>query len=1327
MKKQSQCIKSIIIYSIILLIIMSVIILLTNTNTYAAGTENVPESAYEYEELDDGTVEIAGFDDSKISYDTSLKIPSTLGGKTVTKIGSYAFYFLLEIDEVTIPDTVKVIDDYAFYYCANLKKVTFGNSVETIGNYAFARTYVGENIVIPSSVKSIGSSAFIQTLVKNFSVESGNTAYISVDGILFSKDKTKIVICPQQKELTTYTIPNTVTEIEEYCFAYNSKLKEIIIPDSVKEIKDAAFMMTSSLEKVTMGNNVEKIGSQAFTSSIFTTINIPAKLTDISEEAFIKCMKLQNIAVSAQNSTYTSVDGILLSKDKKTIKLFPTGRTGTYTIPSTVTAIGANAFLDAQITGITIPQSVTSLGDWCFGRTLLTSVIIPESVTTMGFGPFNDCEELTTVQVNSSCDLPYSMFAGCSKLANVKLNDNIKNFDSRVFYNNTSLTQITLPANLETMSYAFLGCTNLDKVVIPSKVTYIVAGAFEDNTIVDISNTKLKKLDNGAYAAVNSAYVNGTFDYNKAYEVLGLVNQERAKLGRTALKMDEEILDDAMLRAVETSVLFEHTRTDSTSCFSINSKISAENIAAGSTTASAVMNQWMNSAGHKSNILNSSWKSIGIGCFNVNGIYYWVQCFSSSTANEPQAKPSNVTKTQEIDIMDRYIEFNVDTTSVSLNKGETKDAKKMYTVNTGWTFVRTELQPQSFEWTSSNTKVATVDKNGKITGVDGGTATITAKIGEKSISYQVTVKAPLISINLNKSTMTLEKGKTGNLVVNYNPTGTTDDKTVTWTTSDSKIAAVQNGKITAVGAGTATITAKVGSKTAQCKVTVTAPLVSISLDRNTMELEIGDSSTLNVNYNPTDTTDNKTVTWTTSDSKIATVQNGKVTAIAEGTATITAKVGSKTAQCKVTVKKAQIGVEYFSHVQDKGWEDEYAYRNGETSGVAGVGLKVEAIQIRLRNVPSNAKILYKSHVQDIGWEDWKSNGAQSGTTGQNKKIEAIRIKLENMPGYSVMYRAYVEGQGWKDWVSDGIEAGTTGKNLKLEAIQIKIVKTEEAPVTTPGVQYFSHIQDRGWEGRYSKTNGATSGIEGKGLKVEAMMLQLTGVPEGASIEYKSHVQDLGWEDWKKDGAQSGTTGQNKKIEAVRIRLKNMPGYSVIYRAYVEGQGWKDWVSDGVEAGTTGKNLKLEAIQIKIVKTSEAPEMNPGVQYYSHIQDRGWEGRYSKSNGVTSGIVNKGLKIEAIILQLTGVPEGASIEYQAHVQDIGWENWVKDGAQAGTTGQNKKVEAVKIKLTNLPGYSVMYRAYVQGQGWQDWVKDGEEAGTTGKNLRMEAIEIKIVKQ
>ena len=573
---------------------------------------------------------------------------------------------------------------------------------------------------------------------------------------------------------------------------------------------------------------------------------------------------------------------------------------------------------------------------------------------------------------------------------------------------------------------------------------------------------------------------------------------------------------------------------------------------------------------------------------------------------------------------------------------------------------------------NENEECVKVSSDGTITALKAGNSiSVTYYIeGEDEFVFATILKInqkgiPLTSISLNRMTLSLVQGETSNLTVTYKPSNTTDSKTVQWTTTDSKVATVTNGIVKAVGAGTATIKAKVGSKTATCIVTVIAPT-------------------------PTPT--------------------------AKPTPTPTTKPISKT-----------IGVKYYTHIQDIGWEKQYEKSNGKTSGVEGKGLKVEAIKILLENAPSNAKILYKSHVQDIGWEDWKSNGEQSGTTGQNKKIEAIRIKLENMSGYSVKYRAYVEGKGWQDWVSDGIEAGSTGKNLKLEAIQIMIVKESEAPKTAPGVQYYSHIQDIGWENRYDNKNGEISGIAGRGLKVEALMLQLIGVPEGASIEYKSHVQDLGWESWKSNGEQSGTTGQNKKIEAVRIRIKNLPGYSVKYRAYVEGKGWQNWVSDGVEAGSTGKNLKLEAIQIMIVKESEAPKTEPGVQYYSHIQDIGWENRYSKVDGEVSGVVGKGLKVEAMRFQLKGTLEGASIQYQAHVQDIGWESWKKDGDQAGTTGQNKKIEAMKIKISNLPGYSVMYRGYVQGKGWTNWVKDGEECGTTGKNLKLEAIQVKIVKK
>ena len=95
-------------------------------------------------------------------------------------------------------------------------------------------------------------------------------------------------------------------------------------------------------------------------------------------------------------------------------------------------------------------------------------------------------------------------------------------------------------------------------------------------------------------------------------------------------------------------------------------------------------------------------------------------------------------------------------------------------------------------------------------------------------------------------------------------------------------------------------------------------------------------------------------------------------------------------------------------------------------------------------------------------------------------------------------------------------------------------------------------------------------------------------------------------------------------------------------------------------------------------------------------------------------------------------ENAHIKYETHVQDLGWESekgqGIKaDGAQTGTTGKNKKVEAIRIWLEGIEGYSVEYRAYVAGQGWQQWVRDGEDAGTTGKNLKLEAIQIRIVKK
>lgn len=121
--------------------------------------------------------------------------------------------------------------------------------------------------------------------------------------------------------------------------------------------------------------------------------------------------------------------------------------------------------------------------------------------------------------------------------------------------------------------------------------------------------------------------------YKNAFEVLSLVNKERKKAGLSELVMDQSLLDTAMLRGFENIIYWDHTRPNGEDCFSANNRMFGENIALGQESPKEVMNTWMNSSGHKANILGSDYKSIGIGCVYINGNYYWVQCFGIDIEN----------------------------------------------------------------------------------------------------------------------------------------------------------------------------------------------------------------------------------------------------------------------------------------------------------------------------------------------------------------------------------------------------------------------------------------------------------------------------------------------------------------------------------------------------------------------------------------------------------------------------------------------------------------------------------------------------------------------
>ena len=214
-------------------------------------------------------------------------------------------------------------------------------------------------------------------------------------------------------------------------------------------------------------------------------------------------------------------------------------------------------------------------------------------------------------------------------------------------------------------------------------------------------------------------------------------------------------------------------------------------------------------------------------------------------------------------------------------------------------------------WSTSDASVATVT-GGKVKALKPGNVTITAAAGEKSAQCAVSVQAkviPVTSVTLDKTTLTLTEGDETTLTATVKPDDATD-KTVTWTTSDATVATVTDGKVKALKAGTATITAKAGDKTATCAVTVQAkviPVTSMWLDKSELELTEGDEAVLTATVMPENATD-KTVTWTSSNTSVATVTNGKVKAVKAGTATITAKAGDKSAKCTVTVLPSFIAV-----------------------------------------------------------------------------------------------------------------------------------------------------------------------------------------------------------------------------------------------------------------------------------------------------------------------------------------------------------------------------------------------------------------------------------
>ncbi len=285
-------------------------------------------------------------------------------------------------------------------------------------------------------------------------------------------------------------------------------------------------------------------------------------------------------------------------------------------------------------------------------------------------------------------------------------------------------------------------------------------------------------------ASTESISVTGTYNYSMANSVLSEVNSQRSKNGLSKLTMDKTLTNEAMKRAAELSIYFSHTRPNGSSYMTAYSKLGnscGENIAAGQSSASAVMSSWMNSKDHKANILSKNYKSIGIGSFTNNGTTYWVQVFSGNSGTSASNSGSS-SKTVSVSAKSSYISgaLTLTPSSSSIKKGKTTSITA-YIKNKGSSGFKAKINNSCLKWSSGSTSVATVSSSGTVTGKAKGSAKITAKTsgGSASASTTITVTSDGSSttpvstkVSISKCTISLSK-------TNYTYDGTAKKPTVT--------------------------------------------------------------------------------------------------------------------------------------------------------------------------------------------------------------------------------------------------------------------------------------------------------------------------------------------------------------------------------------------------------------------------------------------------------------------------------------------------------------------------------------------------------------------
>lgn len=458
---------------------------------------------------------------------TSIELPST-----VTSIESYAFVDCLSLTKFTMPDNVTHIGASVFESCSELSTIELSDSLETIGERAFAECRALDIIYIPSEVKAIGPNAFyncVNLLV--LEVASDNEYYLSKDNVLYTKDEKELIVSVETGN-SKIIIPSTVEKIHQNAFFNAEKVKEIIVHDGVKEIETNAFSGCVNIEKVTVpfiGSSVEDNGIfvSIFNSQELKTLKqiTITKETKVADKAFQRLASVEQLTLAPGTDSigeYAFAGCAAISS----INNFPTTlrEIGRYTfrgctklsnefvashLTDSVEIIYEGAYADCvALTNVVVPQSVKHLDKGVFsGCTALKEITLPfvgmgyelDELTNQVSNEFNEStlfgyifttntitdntdivpSSLESVTITSDYDIIDKAFINCSNLTTVNLPTTVKNIGVESFRNCKELVNFPVPTSLENIgASAFEQCEKLKQFALPASVTELSESVF---------------------------------------------------------------------------------------------------------------------------------------------------------------------------------------------------------------------------------------------------------------------------------------------------------------------------------------------------------------------------------------------------------------------------------------------------------------------------------------------------------------------------------------------------------------------------------------------------------------------------------------------------------------------------------------------------------------------------------------------------------------------------------------------------------------------------------------------------------------------------------